>query len=142
MQNMIRSDYVLVECELDKLIGLVKSLEKRYKLQTVKKPSLCLTMVRAEDSIEYQEFYLGEALTTECEVACNEAIGYGICLSEEPQRAYCLAAVNAIIEDQAGVPEIIASFIEKHYALLEQAERVEFNHLLKTRVDFKLFDED
>ena len=70
----------------------------------VKEPSVCLTMIRTEDSLEKQEFYLGEALTTECEVAVEGAPGYGVCLGEEPVRGYCLAVVDALLQQGAATP--------------------------------------
>lgn len=134
-------DYVLVECELEKLKELVEGLEASYKLITAKQPSICLTMIRAEDSLEKQEFYLGEALTSDCEVLCEGKIGYGICLGEEPDRAFCIAAIEAIIATKAKVPSVIEEFIIEQEKKIRHAEKVEFNHILKTRVDFKLFEE-
>ncbi|MFW5883466.1 MAG: phosphonate C-P lyase system protein PhnG, partial [Verrucomicrobiota bacterium] len=62
-------DYILCQCELEILKAEVERLEARHPVKVTREPFVCLTMVRAEDSLEHQEFYLGEALTTECEVA-------------------------------------------------------------------------
>jgi alpha-D-ribose 1-methylphosphonate 5-triphosphate synthase subunit PhnG len=142
IKDEIDRDYVLVECDLEKLKKLVETLESMYDVRIIKEPSICLTMIRAEDSIENQEFYLGEAITTECEVGINGAMGYGICLGEEPERAYCLAVVDAIMESGKAIPPEIEIFLAEAHHELKLAEQIEFNHVMRTQVDFKLFDEE
>lgn len=138
----IDRDYVLCECDLDSLKQLITELEARHEPEIVKPPAVCLTMVRAEDSIEQQPFYLGEALTTECEVSVDGRIGYGVCLGEEPERAYCLAVADAVIASSDGVPQPISAFLESNHAALKAADQAEFSQILRTQVDFRLFDEE
>jgi len=135
-------DYVLGECELKPLEDLVAGLEKKYDVTLVKKPSVCLTMIRAEDSLEKQEFYLGEALTTECEVAVEGLPGYGICLGEEPVRSYCIAVLDALIHSGHGITPEIGQFIENHRKLIVSKEIEEFNLVLRTQVDFKFMEQE
>lgn len=142
MAEVIDRDYVLCECDLEALKVLVEDLEVQYDPRLVKAPATCLTMLRAEDSIEGQEFYLGEAMTTECEVAIENETGYGVCVGEEPERAYCLAVVDAVIALKKEIPEDIDAFLVAHHAQLHQAEQIEFSQVLRTQVDFKLFDEE
>lgn len=135
-------DFVLCECDLDRLVHFVEGLETRHKVEIVREPAVCLTMIRAEDSLEHQEFYLGEALTTECEVAVDGIPGYGLCLGEEPQRGYCLAVIDAL-QHGGGPPDSeITEFIAYHAEQLEAKERREFSRILSTKVDFKLMDEN
>lgn len=141
MDASIDRDYVLVECELERLTALVDTLEAEHEVTMIKEPSTCLTMVPAEDSIENQAFYLGEALTTECEVEVEGHIGYGVCLGEEPERAYALAVVDALVTEHL-VPEAIETFLVEQHRKLEEGERIEAAHVRRTKVDFKLFDEE
>jgi phosphonate C-P lyase system protein PhnG len=134
------NDYVLCECELDPLTSLVSGLEKIHSIVILKEPSVCLTMIRAEDSLEKQEFYLGEALTTECEVSVDGAPGYGVCLGEEPARGYCLAVLDAL--QHAGSSETLETFLDRHRKLIAEREQQEFNLTLRTQVDFKLMEEE
>jgi alpha-D-ribose 1-methylphosphonate 5-triphosphate synthase subunit PhnG len=132
-------DVILCECPLEPLKTFVETqLSPRYAVQLVKAPAICLTMVRAEDSVEHQPFYLGEVLTTECEVAINGTAGYGLCVGDEPERAYCLAVVDSLIRQQAPALPEIDHFLAVQAEALRQAEREEFNHIMRTRVDFKL----
>jgi len=136
------NDYVFCECELEPLQDLVAGLEGKCGITLVKQPSVCLTMIRAEDSLEKQEFYLGEALTTECEVSVDGRAGYGICLGEEPVRSYCLAVVDALMHSgNEGRPEI-GTFIEKHRNLIASREIEEHNLILRTQVDFKFMEQE
>lgn len=134
------SDYVLCECELTPLSDLVSRLERDHKVKIVKEPSVCLTMIRTEDSLEKQEFYLGEALTTECEVAVDGKPGYGLCMGEEPARCYSIAVIDALLH--AGEDVAVAAFLAEHARLIEEREQRDFNLTLRTQVDFKLMEEE
>lgn len=134
------NDYVLCECELEPLASLVEKLEQSHVVKILKEPAVCLTMIRTEDSLEKQEFYLGEALTTECEVAVDGAPGYGVCLGEEPLRCYSIAVVDALLNHE-GDPKI-AQFLDEHRARIADREQREFNLTLRTQVDFKLMEEE
>src|SRR5262245_17527294 len=137
------NDYVLCECDLEPLKTLVEELEMRHDVTIGKEPSVCLTMIRAEDSLDKQEFYLGEALTTECEISVDGHVGYGVCLGDEPVRGYCLAVIDALTVGgtTAGDPEIDL-FIADQRRLIAAREIVEFNLILSTEVDFKLMEQD
>jgi alpha-D-ribose 1-methylphosphonate 5-triphosphate synthase subunit PhnG len=138
---MEADDKVLVECNLQALISFVEELEKSINIKVVREPGICLTMVRAEDSVEKQEFYLGEALTTECEVLVDNQMGYGVCLGDEPQRAYCIAVVDALLQSGKHYNNEIKNFLETQAAIIVQNEQEEFDQIMRTRVDFKLMDE-
>ena len=142
MNENLDRDYILVECNLEKLKTFTAQLEQEHPVTLIREPSVCLTLIRAEDSIEQQEFYLGEALTSECEVGYEGQIGYGVCLGEEPERAYCLAVIDAIIHAHEGIPSAITEFLENSYKEINHKEEVEFNQILKTRVDFKMFSDE
>jgi phosphonate C-P lyase system protein PhnG len=136
-------DYVLCECALEPLQELVSGLEQRHRISIIKDPSVCLTMIRTEDSLEKQEFYLGEALTTECEVDVDGAPGYGICLGEEPVRGYCIAVLDALRHSGAsGAVLEIEEFIGHHGRILSENRLREFNLTLRSQVDFKLMEQE
>lgn len=134
-------DYVLCECDLEPLRQFVENVEARLPVRILKPPSVCLTMIRAEDSLEKQEFYLGEALTSECEVDVNGTTGYGVCLGEEPQRVYCLAVLDGL-RHAGELAEEREAFLSRHGALIRQRETEEFNLVLRTQVDFKLLEQE
>jgi alpha-D-ribose 1-methylphosphonate 5-triphosphate synthase subunit PhnG len=135
------TDYVLCECALDALMPFVGQLVDGQSVDLVKPPGVCLTMIRAEDSVERQEFYLGEALTTDCEVAIGGQVGYGICLGDEPDRAWCLAVIDALLARRGPEHARINAFLDAQLALVRQAAREEFGQILRTKVDFKLMEQ-
>ncbi len=137
---MEKTDYILINCCLNELQQLVTSLENNYSFQIVKEPSLGLTMIRAEDSVESQEFYLGEALTTDCEVSFGDTTGYGICLGDEPVRAYCIASIDALMQSNLEIPEL-QNFLTEQEKKISMAEAVEYNQIQRTRVDFKMMEQ-
>ncbi len=134
-------DYTLCECELQSLQRLVSRLEQSHTVTVRKSPSICLTMIPAEDSLEGQKFYLGEALTTECEVTVDGLDGFGLCLGDEPVRAYSLAVVDALLHGGRAVPQEIESFLREHGERVARRDRDEFDLILQTQVDFKLMEE-
>ena len=135
-------DYLLCECALAPLEALVESLEGSFMIRMAKLPSICMTMIQAEDSVEFQPFYLGEALTTECEVWVNDKPGYGICLGDEPVRSYCIAFIDAVLQSEGGHHAMIHSFLGEQRTLIGRERDIEQDHILRTRVDFKLMEQD
>jgi alpha-D-ribose 1-methylphosphonate 5-triphosphate synthase subunit PhnG len=101
-----------------------------------------MTMIQAEDSVEFQPFYLGEALTTDCELTVNGCKGYGICLGDEPTRCYCMAFIDAVLRLEGVDLQPVYDFLNEQGKLIDQARTIEFNHIQRTKVDFKLMEED
>lgn len=137
---MEKTDYILNHCCLLELKEFVVKLEEQFQFKIAKDPSLGLTMIRAEDSVENQEFYLGEALTTDCEVSFNNITGYGICLGDEPVRAYCIAVFDALLLSGIEIPELQA-FLAEQEQKINLAEKIEYNQVQRTRVDFKMMEQ-
>ncbi len=135
------TDYILCACDLDTLRQFTTDIAAHESIDLVKPPAICLTMIRAEDSVEAQEFYLGEALTTDCEVAINGQVGYGICLGDEPDRAWCMAVLDALITQKSPQLFRIELFLQDQLALVRRAEQIEFGQILRTKVDFKLMEQ-
>jgi phosphonate C-P lyase system protein PhnG len=139
---MEKQDYILCECELEPLENFVASLEEKFEVKIAKAPSVCMTMIQAEDSVEFQEFYLGEALTTECELMVNGQRGYGICLGDEPVRSYCIAFIDALVQLPGVNLQSLDAFLDEQSAVIDDAEQIEYNQIMRTKVDFKLMEQE
>ncbi len=139
---MENQDYIICECQLEALEAFVSSIEPVFEIKIVRAPSICMTMVQAEDAVEYQPFYLGEALTTECELIVNGQKGYGICLGDEPLRCYCMAFIDAITQLKDIDLSKTYQFLNEQARLIEEAKKIEYNHIQRTKVDFKLMEQD
>jgi alpha-D-ribose 1-methylphosphonate 5-triphosphate synthase subunit PhnG len=139
---MEQNDYILCECAADALEAFVRELEPLHEILVVRPPAVCMTMVRAEDSVESQPFYLGEVLVTDCEVQVDGQAGYGLCMGDEPVRCYCMAVIDALLlSDGPGVNEVHA-FLEGQAVLIADRQRLEYNLIQRTKVDFKLMEQD
>jgi phosphonate C-P lyase system protein PhnG len=134
-------DKTLCECDLEPLQLLVEQMEGRHAIQILKHPSVCLAMIPAEDSLERQEFYLGEALATDCEVLVDEKPGYGLCLGDEATRSYCIAVLDALIHADGELPAAVEAFLKEQAEIVAQREQEEYDLILQTQVDFKLMEE-
>jgi alpha-D-ribose 1-methylphosphonate 5-triphosphate synthase subunit PhnG len=135
-------DQVLCECAKDRLINFVSQLESKLTIEIVLSPKLVMTMVQAEDSIDFQPFYVGEVLMTECQLLINGAIGYGYCMGDAPQRAYAIAVIDALsFELNSIFKEEVAAFIENEKSILTQQKLEEYNQILRTKVDFKIMEQ-
>ena len=140
IQHM-RTDYIIIEGDLQRIIDFVSGLESNITIEITKSPNICLTMVKAEDSLEHQPFYLGEALTIETEVVINGITGTGICIGDEPQRSYCLAVFDALTQTDNDLTSEITSFLSSEYEAIRQREKEEQHQILRTKVDFKLMEQ-
>ncbi len=134
-------DQIICQCELEPLQTLVSEFELRHTVTILQHPSICLTMIPAEDSLEKQKFYLGEALTTECEVLVDQLPGYGLCLGDEPIRTYCAAVIDALLHNEQIIPLELETFLREQRSILERHQQDEFDLILQTQVDFKLMEE-
>jgi phosphonate C-P lyase system protein PhnG len=135
-------DRILCECDIEPLRELVVELEANHQVNVSRPPSICLTMIPAEDSLEKQKFFLGEALTTECEVLVDQKSGYGLCLGDEPVRTYCMAVIDAFVHSGCSVPAKIETFLHHQQDVLARRQQEEFDLILQTQVDFKLMEEE
>lgn len=139
---MEQNDYILCECTLDALEAFVRELESRHTVQIIRQPAVCMTMVRAEDSVEAQPFYLGEVLVTDCEVQVDGQAGYGLCMGDEPVRCYCMAVIDALLLSEGSHSSRVRAFLEAQAALIADRQRLEYNLIQRTKVDFKLMEQD
>lgn len=146
---MEQADYILCECALEPLEAFVREMEQFCTVQVIRHPSVGTTMIRAEDTVEGQPFYLGEALITECEVNVDGQPGFGICLGDEPVRSYCIAVIDALL--QLPSPGLQSSdtrlrrvnlFLSEQETLVAAAQQTEYKHIQRTKVDFKLMEEE
>jgi alpha-D-ribose 1-methylphosphonate 5-triphosphate synthase subunit PhnG len=139
---MTETDYILCECALEPLEAFVRSIEANYTVQVARHPSLCTAMIPAEDSVEGQSFYLGEVLMTECELLLNGQVGYGLCLGDEPIRSYCIAFVDAALLLDDVHTQRIRLFLEERQRQVSEELIAEYQHIQRTKVDFKLMEQD
>lgn len=139
---MEQTDYILCECELGPLEAFIRELEPRHHIQIVRQPAVCMTMVRAEDSVESQPFYLGEVLVTDCEVQVDGQAGYGLCMGDEPVRSYCMAVIDAVLLSGDAGAVGVRAFLEGQAVVIGDRQRLEYNLIQQTKVDFKLMEQD
>ena len=132
-------DYILCECPLESLVKLVEGLEPLYDIKIARDPGIGLTMIKAEDTVEKQPFYLGEALTTTCEVVIGQVTGYGIVLEDQPQRAYCIAVLDALAQMKDERWPQIEQFFQTAKNNIDKKALEEQHRVLKTKVDFNVF---
>jgi hypothetical protein len=58
---MEQNDYILCECTLDAIEAFVRELEPHLTVQIIRQPAVCMTMVKAEDSVEVTTFLSGRS---------------------------------------------------------------------------------
>src|ERR1700743_124644 len=139
---MEQADYILCECALEPLETFVLGMEQHCTVQVIRQPAIAMTMIRAEDSVEGQPFYLGEALITECEVNVDGQPGFGICLGDEPVRSYCIAFIDALLQLSDTRLARVNTFLEDQEKEVAARQQTEYKHIQRTKVDFKLMEEE
>ena len=139
---MEQADYILCECDPGPLESFVRELEPHCTIQVIRHPAVATTMLRAEDSVEGQPFYLGEALVTECELNVDGQAGYGLCLGDEPIRSYCIAFIDALlILSDDRLPQVEA-FLSSQETQITARLQTEQGLIQRTKVDFKLMEQE
>lgn len=139
---MEQADYILCECALEPLETFVREMEQQCSVQVIRQPQVATTMIRAEDSVEGQPFYLGEALISECEVDVEGQAGYGLCLGDEPVRSYCIAVIDALLQlSDVRLSKVNAFLLEQEGHIAAQVQS-EHKQIQRTKVDFKLMEEE
>ena len=139
----MESDEVLCECPIEKLVLFISIIESKLSIELVIPPKLGMTMVKAQDSIDFQSFYLGEVLITECQLTVDGQLGYGFCMGDQGKRAYSIAIIDAIIHSPLHpLQNEIFDFIKEQGEMLELEKLKEYNQILKTKVDFKIMEQD
>ncbi len=139
---MEQADYILCECDAAALEAFVGELESCHTIQIIRQPAVCMTMVKAEDSVESQPFYLGEVLVTDCEVQVDGQAGFGLCMGDEPVRSYCMAVIDALLLSADFAATGVKAFLDQQAVLIADRERLEYNFIQQTKVDFKLMEQD
>jgi hypothetical protein len=74
-------------------------------------------------------------------VTVNGCDGFGLCLGDEPVRAYCSAVVDALLHSDLQAPEELVTFLREQGEIVADREQAEFDLILQTQVDFKLMEE-
>jgi alpha-D-ribose 1-methylphosphonate 5-triphosphate synthase subunit PhnG len=139
---MEQADHILCECDAAALEAFVRELESRHEIRIIRQPAVCMTMVRAEDSVESQPFYLGEVLVTDCEVQVDGQAGYGLCMGDEPVRCYCMAVIDALLLSNGDTATGVRVFLDGQATLIADRQRLEYHLIQQTKVDFKLMEQD
>jgi alpha-D-ribose 1-methylphosphonate 5-triphosphate synthase subunit PhnG len=131
---------ILAEGRLDAWQQLAALISTGNEVETLKAPETCLAMMQAVDSVEETPFYLGEVLMCEAAVRIEGAVGYGFALDDDPERAWCLAVIDAALA--AGLPEeqeIRAAIAAEGQRLLKERQ-LEQELVAGTMVHFALME--
>jgi alpha-D-ribose 1-methylphosphonate 5-triphosphate synthase subunit PhnG len=100
-------------------------------------PRPALVMVHARDSVERQPFCLGEALVTECQIACVGQHFWGRVLGDQPGRALAMAILNAALALAPEALEDLTSCFAAERSRLQAEREHEARVLATTRVQFE-----
>jgi alpha-D-ribose 1-methylphosphonate 5-triphosphate synthase subunit PhnG len=68
--------------------------------------------------------------------------GYGICLGDEPVRAYCIAFIDALTQLPGADLARVETFLNEQAVIIDKALELEYNQVLRTKVDFKLMEQE
>lgn len=107
-------------------------------IKSIRRPSTGLVMMSVKDSFDFS-FYLGEVFVTEAEVEYEGHRGYGIVVGEEPDRAYIIAAIDAILQsnDETLKKRLTNVFLSQK-KIIERKAKEEHSLIVQTKVNFQL----
>lgn len=131
---------ILAEGSFTVWLRLAEEIAKKHDIQVLRAPETCTVMMQAVDSVGQTPFYLGEVLMTEAAVAIDGKTGFGFALEDEPERAVCIAVIDAALA--AGVPECgyIRGVIDDEAERISVLSRQEKGLVAATRVNFAIME--
>lgn len=140
---MKRSRYtrILVEGEASLLKTLVGMVASNVAIDTIRAPKTGLVMHKVRDAVSGRPFYLGELLATSCTVRIGKSTGYGLCLGENPEKAYGLAVVDAAWNEERPETKSWLPLLLEEERRIEARHQAEYRQSMQTRVRFETPDE-
>jgi alpha-D-ribose 1-methylphosphonate 5-triphosphate synthase subunit PhnG len=121
-------------------LRLAEEIAKNHDIQVLRAPETCTMMLQAVDSVGQTPFYLGEVLMTEAAVAIGGQTGYGFALEDEPERAVCIAVIDAALAAEVAMSEYIGKIIAAEAERIMTRRRQEKSLVAATKVNFAIME--
>lgn len=127
---------IVAEGRLEKLQVIVQRIVNEFQCKIVSGPSSGMIMVKHIDPIDKNQFYLGEAFVTQCEVEVTGNLGYGCALGDEKERALYGAIIDARLGNGYDIPVDTLKLLKQEMEYISDKQIKERNQILKTKVNF------
>jgi alpha-D-ribose 1-methylphosphonate 5-triphosphate synthase subunit PhnG len=131
---------ILAEGSFAVWLKLAEEIAKNHDIQVLRAPETCTMMLQAVDSVGQTPFYLGEVLMTEAAVELGGRIGYGFALEDEPERAVCIAVIDAALTAEVAESKYIREIIAAEAERITRHRRRENGLVAATRVNFAIME--
>ncbi len=131
---------IMADGDLETWLSLAQAIAGRNPVEILLPPETCTAMLQTVDSVGDTPFYLGEVLMSEAAVSISGVAGYGFALEDEPQRALCIAIVDAALA--AGVPDApaIRRTLDGEAAKARERQRRYESLVAATKVNFAIME--
>ena len=131
---------ILAEGSFMVWLRLAEEIAKSHDIQVLRAPETCTMMLQAIDSVGQTPFYLGEVLMTEAAVAIQGKPGYGFALEDEPERAVCIAVIDAALAAEVPEGEYIRKIIAAEAERITERRLQESGLVAATKVNFAIME--
>jgi alpha-D-ribose 1-methylphosphonate 5-triphosphate synthase subunit PhnG len=131
----------LSKTDLKLLYEVVAEVSAVSRVTVVKPASTSLIMMGVKDSVQEVPFYLGEVLITQCTVSLNDSCGYGFAMGDDPERAYCLAVIEAALQSEHPKTAMINELIKRQAEMARREKILDYAAVRQTRVQFDSMQE-
>lgn len=131
---------IIAEGELGVWLEAAQAIADSHEVRVLKQPETCIVMLQATDSVGFTPFYLGEVLITEAVVEINGTAGYGFVLEDDPQRALCMAVLEAALAAGVSETETVRRLVAEEAGRIAERQRMENGLVAATRVEFAIME--
>lgn len=138
--NMTERTRIVSEGNLEAFAGIAAEIVAGGGIKVIREPVTGLVMMRVRDSVEGKPFNLGEALITEAVVELDNCRGYGFALGEAPDRAMCMAVLEAALAADHPLSSGIREALGKEALALAERKKREVALIDRTRVNFETME--
>lgn len=102
----------------------------------VKPPECGTLMIEGRAGGAGQRFNSGEATVTRCVVRMGERLGFAYALGRDKRKALLCATLDALLQDPARQPNLLATVVAPLHAAQTQRRVLESRKAAATKVDF------
>jgi len=138
--NMTERTRIVSEGNLEAFTGIAAEVMAGGGIKVIREPVTGLVMMRVRDSVEGKPFNLGEVLITEAVVEMDNCCGYGFAQGDAPDRAMCMAVLEAALAAGHPLAPVIREVLEKEALALAERKKREAALIDRTRVNFETME--
>lgn len=137
----------LLRVPAEQVIALADTLVEQFKLTHVAIPRNGLMLMRMQESVFSEDYYLGELPVSSAWIALTDREGQQVqgaaqIMDDREELAVAMAVCDAVLSNRLQGWRAVAELVDQGAELIAEERHIRKAMLARTRVDFSLVSED